>query len=1677
MAFPTVTMESASTVCVREIEEKQLAVVDLSQPGSAPQRRPMAADSVIMHPTRRVLAVKLFANNQETLQIFDLDAKAKLKAHALAEQVVLWKWADPDTVALVTATAVYHWSLSGDGEPAKVFDRAPNLAGCQVTQYKVSDDGKWCVLVGIAAGAPERPALVRGRMQLWSVAQGRTQALDAHAASFGRVKIPGRPAADPPSLVLAFAQRAQPADGGPLSSKLHIVELGAPPGGGGPSKKQQELFFPPGFDDDFPVGLHVTPGLGLVLVVTKMGLCFAYDAATASPLHRGRVSAQPVFLSQLTADGKGVLALNRAGQALRVAPDEAALVSFVASTLNLPGVALDLARRGGLPGAERLAAAEFERLAAANEWKSAAELAADTAALRTPATLARLKAAAGVSPPPLLQYLGALLSRGSLNGPESSELASLVVAQGKAHLLIKWQKEGKLAPSESLGDSLAAAGDADAALDVYRAAVASGQGGGSQGKAVSLLASKGDFAALQQMAGAGGGGGPGGGAPDYLYLLQVLLKDNPDGAVALAQQLAKQSPPPVAVPTMSELFFQRNLVKEGTAFLLEALEGDREEHAALQTQVIEVNLVTHPQVADAILSSERFSHYDRPRVAQLCERAGLYARALQHYSELADIRRCIVNTHAMKSEDVVEYFGSLSAEWALDCLGELLKNPAQNLQVVVDAAREYRDQLGQDAILAAFDKAKCPQGVFHFLASAVGESTDPDVHSRYVEAAAIVGNVAEVERMTRESDYLDAPRLKTFLMEHKLPGGDMRPLINVCDRHDMVYDMASYLHKQNMPRYIEGFCQKVAPAKTGEVCAALLDLDADPEFVSGLVTSVRSLLAVAPLVAEFEKRGKLRQLSPFLERVVNEGSVDVEVHNALGKIMIETNNNPEHFVLTNPYYDAATVGKFAEKKDPQLACTAYQKGECDAELLACTNKHSLFKIQARYVVGRKDAELWKTVLSEDNEHRRHLVDQAVGHALPECKDPEQVSTAVKAFMGCGLQSELIELLEKIVLGATSFSSNANLQNLLLLTAIRTPSANDRVLDYARRLDKFDGASVAEIAADHGLFEEAYEIYVKSEMPDRALGVLLDHLHDLERALEYAAKVNEPACWSRAAKALLAGGRVPEAVSCYLKAEDASAGTAFVEAAETAGAWGSLVSYLRMCRKHKPRDAHVDSELVFALARTGDMGALEAFLGGSHAADVEACGDRCRAATNPPLLEYAALLFRAIPAWGKLASTLVALGDWTGAVDAARRAGQLPVWKLVCFACVDAGEFRLASLCGLQLLSDSDALDELVAYYLERGHVDEVLALLEAGLGSDKAAAQVFTELGALYARFKPDALLEHLRLHVSKLNVPRLLRVAETCMRWEALAFLHAAYEEHDRCLQCMMEHSPDAWDHTGFKEAVAKVSIDLYYKAIDFYLLERPALLGDLLKTLELRVDHGKVVALLQRRGLLALARGYLLTAQQADLAPLNEAVNRLLVEEEDADALAESVASYPNFDQLALAARLDSHPVTKLRRVAVGLYTQNKRWDKALALCKREGLWKDAIRVGALSKDKDLVENELLRPFVAEGKPRAFAATLVDCYDLVRPDVVMELAWKHGLTVIVQPFMIQQMMDMRRQTDELLAFKRAADAAEAERREREEAEEKARGFVEGAYTAPLAIAAPSALMGGAPPPAAAGW
>ena len=197
------------------------------------------------------------------------------------------------------------------------------------------------------------------------------------------------------------------------------------------------------------------------------------------------------------------------------------------------------------------------------------------------------------------------------------------------------------------------------------------------------------------------------------------------------------------------------------------------------------------------------------------------------------------------------------------------------------------------------------------------------------------------------------------------------------------------------------------------------------------------------------------------------------------------------------------------------------------------------------------------------------------------------------------------------------------------------------------------------------------------------------------------------------------------------------------------------------------------------------------------------GDRC---FDDGLYEAAKLLFNNISNFARLASTLVHLGEYQAAVDGARKANSTRTWKEVCFACVEGQEFRLAQMCGLHIVVHADELEELINFYQDRGYFEQLITLLEAALGLERAHMGMFTELAILYSKFKPSKMREHLELFWSRVNIPKVLRAAEEAHLWAELVFLYDKYEEYDNAIVSMMKHPTVSWKESLFKDIVTKV-------------------------------------------------------------------------------------------------------------------------------------------------------------------------------------------------------------------------------------------------------------------------------
>ncbi|ROT75970.1 clathrin heavy chain [Penaeus vannamei] len=265
-------------------------------------------------------------------------------------EIQFWKWISSNKLALVTETAVYHWSMDGDAQPQKMFDRHSSLNGCQIINYRTDAKQNWLLLIGISA----QQNRVVGFMQLYSVERKASQPIEGHAAGFTTFKMEGNAE---PSTLFCFAVRN--AQGG----KLHIIEVGQPAAGNQPfTKKNVDVFFPPEAQNDFPVAMQVSSKHDVIYLITKYGYVHLYDIESGTCIFMNRISGDTIFVTAPHEPSSGIIGVNRKGQVLSVSVDEENIIPYITNVLQNPDLALRIATRNNLAGAEDLFVRKFNTL-------------------------------------------------------------------------------------------------------------------------------------------------------------------------------------------------------------------------------------------------------------------------------------------------------------------------------------------------------------------------------------------------------------------------------------------------------------------------------------------------------------------------------------------------------------------------------------------------------------------------------------------------------------------------------------------------------------------------------------------------------------------------------------------------------------------------------------------------------------------------------------------------------------------------------------------------------------------------------------------------------------------------------------------------------------------------------------------------------------------------------------------------------------------------------------------------------------------------------------------------------------------------------------------------------------------------------------------------------------------
>ncbi|EDO05779.1 uncharacterized protein BBOV_IV001820 [Babesia bovis T2Bo] len=1620
--FGALTLGGDRFVCIRESDESShsVSIIDLYN-GNEVSRRPIKAESTIMNPHKPIIALKASIQNGHFIQVFHLETKEKIGTHQFTESVVFWNWISPTKLGIVTDNSVYHWNI-GSEEPVLIFNRSGKLAepSTKLVDYASDAENKWCILTGVYS--TDQGATVEGAIQLYSTERRQQQLLEGYAGTFGKLRI-STESPDATGL-LVFCEHKR----GGQTSKLHCMDVYSQRTEGSPvplkvSKDIEGLHSNTG---DFPRFVHILDSCGFVCIITKCGFAYYHDVATATPLYSCKISDSPIFAAAAKyVDGKvaGSIAVNQSGDIIEILIDE----NRILSTLKCPEeVRISLATRFGYPGSESLMMRSFEEYFSRREYKQAALLVATlkNGALRTNETMERFLNApvlAGETSP-ALHYFSVMLEHGKLTYQESLGLVRRVVAQGRKELVKKWLDEGKLTESEELGDLLRTMDPLLAfkmfvSLCCHMKAILCLLDAGHATKVVPYIRKIASSNVTHTTGSTGDKVAQVDGLPSMNVVVEHMLSTQPTDIISFINDLISglgPDEPLCDVGSVAEILIKHNKLQELTKILLEYLKPNRVEHAALQTRLLEVNLQQQPRVADMILQLNVLTHFDRAYIARLCEDAGMFDMAIQHYNSFFDVKRLIIKAGGNMNRAVLEKsMKNMSPENALEVLREMLDSAEISNDHVVSCALTMHNHIGTMQVVQLFERSASSDVLFSFLRAlpvisqgSAAESTEQNATIVYTFIKCCIdrNEMEDLERICKESNVYDGVRVKDLLKQSALP--NPKSLLIVCHKLGELAELTEYLYRNGMEKAIEVYVNTINPGGVATVVSTLFDLSASEHVIHSILENLHDPNGMKALIQIADERHQLLMLRDWLEKRVEEGHKETEIHTALAKIRVSSQKDAEQFLSTNKIYDRSIIGRFCEDRDPMLAYLVYSEAQLDSDVLRLCIGNGFYKMLAAYALKRSSPSLWHDIFSEtsglDDDNRKHVCEELVILA-PDSSNASEISCALKALLDAGMNEEVIALLEQLLLKQTQFSSSSNLQNLLLATAVKTNPS--KLEEYLSKLDNYDVAALSKLSDSLGQSRSSFAILKSAGRSLDALEALLSTTDAdvLEEAHEYVQSLDKSELWFRLGRAYLGEKKVAQAIDAYVRSGDLSDHQRIKHACsnepELFLQWLSNGRALK-----KSRD--LDTDYLLCLADRGDIDKFKEVLNGQHSADVGYVGSKLMESRK---YREAVLIYSSIPNFAKLALCHLHLGEFYQAADAALNSRNPQVLRQVVEECVGKNQLGTAHKVAIELLTYPDFLPGIVTLYETTGNTNELIKLLEKSAPS----VAVSTELAIAIAKYKPEELMNHFKTNFTTeellvcINTARVARECCNLWLWQEAVYLYSL-DTPDTALISMIAHYGLAWDEKLFFETAATANNpEALYKAIHFCIQCKPLLLSRLLACAKGRVDAVRVVKILRNAGCLGLARNYLEQVADKTSGAVNDALFEIYVEEEECELLERSLEKLTTFDQAKLCAMLQEHRLPKMRSIAAQLYIQSRDFGKAAVIYRRNGDYVDAI-MGVQTSRSESLAMDMVRYFVDQGLLEEFLVCLIVNYSLLDPADVLEYAWLHKVDMdILVPFL----------------------------------------------------------------------
>jgi clathrin heavy chain len=258
---------------------------------------------------------------------------------------------------------------------------------------------------------------------------------------------------------------------------------------------------------------------------------------------------------------------------------------------------------------------------------------------------------------------------------------------------------------------------------------------------------------------------------------------------------------------------------------------------------------------------------------------------------------------------LVTYFSRLTTEQSMAYMQKMLCiNIHQNLQVVIQITAMYSDILSAVKLIEMFETfegepyaSRVQHMHIHILQQVSTTASVPSSTSAKVQKS--ISSISRPQlvpvKLGKSSAFATSttPRKSRTTSRRQSFQISFRSSSSVIGSISFMTLFSTYTRMVS-PSSSRCMCSETT-LRTPQVVGGLLDIDCDETMINSLLVSMMGNFPIDELVHEVEQGNRLKLILPWLENRLQSGSQDPAVFNAMAKIYIDGNSNPEVFLKEN----------------------------------------------------------------------------------------------------------------------------------------------------------------------------------------------------------------------------------------------------------------------------------------------------------------------------------------------------------------------------------------------------------------------------------------------------------------------------------------------------------------------------------------------------------------------------------------------------------------------------------------------------------------------------------------------------------------------------------------------------------------------------------------------------------